>query len=78
MRERANDQARRRTVRNNLETVDVGRRGTPNNGNITVVPDENAKQIFDFEDMIINKRKYRVPEKIIRLDFWDKLGLGKG
>jgi len=60
-----------------MQTVDVGQKGTPNNGNITIVPDENAKQMFDFEDMIINKRKYRVPEKIIRLDFWDKLGLGK-
>ena len=52
--------------------------GYRNNGNITVLPDEEAQAIIEFEDLIINKRKYRVPEKIIRLDFWEKLGLGKG
>jgi hypothetical protein len=49
-----------------------------NNGNITVVPDPEARELMDYEDMIINKKKYRVPEKIIRLDFWDKLGLMRG
>ena len=28
--------------------------------------------------MIINRKKYRVPERIIRLDFWNKVGLGNG
>lgn len=28
---------------------------------------------MEFEDTIINRRKFRVPEKIIRLDFWEKL-----
>ena len=58
--------------------VDIDRRGQHNNGNITVIPDEELRQRIVFEDMTINKRKYRVPEKVIRLDFWDKLGLGKG
>jgi len=71
-------QTRRRTLRNKLETVDVESQGQPNNGNIWVVPDGEARPIIEFEDLIINKRKYRVPEKIIRLDFWEKLGLGKG
>ena len=42
------------------------------------MPDEEAHPPIEFEDMMINRKKYRVPEKIIRLDFWDKLGLGKG
>jgi len=60
-----------------VETVDIDHRGMRNNGNITVVPDPEARELMDYEDMIINKKKYRVPEKIIRLDFWDKLGLTK-
>ena len=52
--------------------------GTPNNGNITVVSDDEDKESVEYEDLIINRKKYRVPEKIIRLDFWEKLGLGKG
>ena len=71
-------QIRRRTIRNNIETVDVECLGQRNNGNISVVPDEELRPAIEFEEMIINKRRYRVPEKIIRLDFWDKLGLGKG
>ena len=61
-----------------METVDIDHRGMRNNGNITVVPDPEARELMDYEDMIINKKKYRVPEKIIRLDFWDKLGLMRG
>jgi len=61
-----------------VETVDIDHRGMRNNGNITVVPDPEARELMDYEDMIINKKKYRVPEKIIRLDFWDKLGLMRG
>ncbi|GFZ50835.1 hypothetical protein JCM24511_08593 [Saitozyma sp. JCM 24511] len=69
---------RRRTVRSGLETVDVEDRGAANNGNIVVIPDEEPRPRLAYEDMVINKRKYRVPERIIRLDFWDKIGLGKG
>ena len=65
-------------MRNGLETVDVESVGQKNNGNITVLPDEEGRSNIGYEDMIINRRKYRVPEKIIRLDFWQKLGLGKG
>lgn len=68
---------RRRTTRNQLETVDVDGPGQRNNGNILVLPEEERERLV-YEDMIINKRKYRVPERVIRLDFWEKLGLGTG
>jgi hypothetical protein len=48
--------------------------GEANNGNITVIPDEPVKPVLEYEDLIINRKKFRVPEKIIRLDFWSKLG----
>ena len=69
---------RRRTIRNNLETIDVESQGLPNNGNISIMPDERGRNVLEYEDMIINKKKYRVPEKIIRLDFWNKIALMKG
>jgi hypothetical protein len=74
----ADAQNRRRTVRSGLETVDVEARGVANNGNVIVMPEEEARSEVEYEDLIINRKRYRVPEKIIRLDFWDKLGLSKG
>lgn len=70
-------QSRRRTVRGNLETIEVEKRNEPNNGNIVVVPEEDSRPALKFEDLIINRTKYRIPEKIIRLDFWEKIGLAK-
>jgi hypothetical protein len=49
--------------------------GTPNNGNIVIVPDEPIRPAMEYEDLIINRQKFRVPEKIIKLDFWAKLGV---
>lgn len=65
---------RRRTVRHGLETVDVEKPGEYNNGNITVVEsEEKPKSAIPHEDMVINNRRYRVPEKVIQLDFWNRL-----
>nr|XP_019011568.1 uncharacterized protein I206_03668 [Kwoniella pini CBS 10737]OCF50349.1 hypothetical protein I206_03668 [Kwoniella pini CBS 10737] len=65
---------RRRTVRNDIETIDVDSRNQPNNGNIVIVPEPEPPKgpQLDYEDMIINRKKFRVPEKIIKLDFWEK------
>lgn len=64
---------RRRTVKNGLEDVDVDEGGQRNNGNITIVENEEPRQAIPTEDMVINNKRYRVPEKIIQLDFWSKL-----
>lgn len=66
----------RRTVRSGLETVDVGAIGKHNNGNVVVVADEEPRAAIPHEDMVINNRRYRVPEKIIQLDFWNKIRAG--
>ncbi|WWC63404.1 uncharacterized protein I303_106004 [Kwoniella dejecticola CBS 10117] len=65
---------RRRTIRNDIETVDVDSRNQPNNGNIVVIPEPEPPKgpALDYEDMVINRKKFRVPEKIIKLDFWEK------
>jgi hypothetical protein len=50
----------------------VEEEGKPNSGNIIILPERKSDPV-PCEDLIINKRKYRVPEKLIRLDFWNKL-----
>jgi hypothetical protein len=60
-----------------METIDVERRGQSNNGNIQVIPDESHRARMRYDEFLINRKKYRVPERIIRLDFWAKMGLGK-
>lgn len=67
---------RRRTVRNGLETVDVEAQGTPNNGNVSILDTDDHPPI-PHEDMLINNRRYRVPERIIHLDFWNKIAEAK-
>ncbi|TXT15942.1 hypothetical protein VHUM_00445 [Vanrija humicola] len=64
---------RRRTVKNGLQDVEVEDEGQRNNGNITIVEQEEPRQAIPTEDMVINNKRYRVPEKIIQLDFWSKL-----
>ncbi|WWC90591.1 uncharacterized protein L201_005527 [Kwoniella dendrophila CBS 6074] len=67
----------KRTLRSNLETIDIESRNQPNNGNITIIPEPETPTLkgpaLDYEDLIINRKKFRVPEKIIRLDFWEKV-----
>jgi len=47
-----------------------------NNGNIEVIHPQPAamteKLVLD--EVLINGRRYRVPERIIMLDFWSKIG----
>ncbi|KAI9614297.1 hypothetical protein H4Q26_009440 [Puccinia striiformis f. sp. tritici PST-130] len=50
---------------------------TPNNGDINVlVTPQNRTKAKQVEEIIINRVKYHVPENIIILDFWAKLGKG--
>lgn len=67
---------RRRTVRNGLETVDVESAGAHNNGNVSVVEAPEVEPDIPTDDMVINNKKYRVPERIIQLDFFNKLRAG--
>lgn len=66
----------RRTVRNGLQSVEVESVGARNNGNVVVVETQEPQETLSTDDMLINNKKYRVPEKIIQLDFWNKLKQG--
>lgn len=62
-------------MQDNLQTVKIVGKGQFNNGNVEIANDSDGSETseMEFEDTIINRKKFRVPEKIIRLDFWEKL-----
>lgn len=63
----------------NAPPIEITKSGKFNNGNIEVShPQFPASQYGKVaaEEVNINGRKYRVPERVIQLDFWEKLGRG--
>ncbi|KAI0306711.1 hypothetical protein B0F90DRAFT_1692430 [Multifurca ochricompacta] len=64
-----------RIPRQNPTVIDVIRPGQVNNGNIEVL-DAGVSSTHDkvaVDEVFINGKRYRVPERVIKLDFWDKL-----
>ncbi|KAM5535620.1 hypothetical protein V8D89_010787 [Ganoderma adspersum] len=59
----------RRIPRANVTPIDVIKPRQWNNGNIEIVQVETV----NVDEVLINGRRYRVPERIITLDFWDKI-----
>lgn len=55
--------------------MDITTSGQPNNGVIEVVNVENPQQPdrISVDEMTINGRRYRVPERVILLDFWSRI-----
>lgn len=55
--------------------IDVAHSGEANNGNIEILDIEtsSAHDKFTVDEVFINGKRYRVPERIIKLDFWDKV-----
>lgn len=47
-----------------------------NNGNIEIIPADSRADIskkMNIDEVHINGRRYRIPERVVVLDFWDKL-----
>ncbi|KZT33985.1 hypothetical protein SISSUDRAFT_1053497 [Sistotremastrum suecicum HHB10207 ss-3] len=65
----------RRIPRNGLPPIEVKTTGLKNNGNIEIIPldDNTISNTTNAEEVLINGRTYRVPERVIILDFWDKV-----
>jgi hypothetical protein len=73
-------QPKRRVPKQVPPVTDVTERNRPNNGNIEIIPADNAAdkaKKMNVDEVHINGRRYRVPERVIVLDFWDKLGRGR-
>ncbi|KAI0295485.1 hypothetical protein BC826DRAFT_1008037 [Russula brevipes] len=64
-----------RVPRQNPTVIDVVRPGQVNNGSIEIL-DIGTSSTHDkvaVDEVFINGKRYRVPERIIKLDFWDKV-----
>ncbi|KAH9966508.1 hypothetical protein BC827DRAFT_1176408 [Russula dissimulans] len=64
-----------RIPRQNPTLIDVVRPGQVNNGNIEIL-DNGTSSTHDkvaVEEVFINGKRYRIPERVIKLDFWDKV-----
>ncbi|KAI0781240.1 hypothetical protein BD413DRAFT_24898 [Trametes elegans] len=72
-------QPKHRIPRTNATPIEVTKPHQWNNGIIEVVntdaapPPAVVPEKFNVDEVLINGRRYRVPEKIIKLDFWDKV-----
>lgn len=68
---------KRRIPKNNATPIEVTKPRQWNNGNIEIVQSEPPAAVMKprvhVEEVLINGRRYRVPERIVILDFWGKL-----
>ncbi|KAI9466051.1 hypothetical protein BJY52DRAFT_1239015 [Lactarius psammicola] len=64
-----------RIPRQNPVVIDVAHPGEANNGNIEILDTGTSSNHdkFTVDEVFINGKRYRVPERIIKLDFWDKV-----
>ena len=70
---------KRRIPKHVPPVTDITGRNRPNNGNIEIIPADSSAgkaKKMSVDEVHINGRRYRVPERVIVLDFWDKLGHG--
>jgi hypothetical protein len=66
---------KKRLLKYGVEVVNVTQPGQPNNGLVEIIDEEAEKRRIAYENMFINGKRYKVPERIIHLDFWNKLGI---
>ncbi|KAI0282133.1 hypothetical protein BGY98DRAFT_955911 [Russula aff. rugulosa BPL654] len=64
-----------RVPRQNPPVIDVVRPGQVNNGNVEILDVETSSthDKVAVDEVFINGKRYRIPERIIKLDFWDKV-----
>lgn len=70
---------KRRIPKQNTTPIEVTKPRQWNNGNIDVIHPESASSSqalpkVNVDEVLINGRRYRVPERVIVLDFWNKVG----
>lgn len=69
---------KRRVPKNQSTPIEITKPRQFNNGNIEVIHSElpsstSVKPTVAVDEVLINGRRYRVPERVIVLDFWNKL-----
>ncbi|KAI0075473.1 hypothetical protein K474DRAFT_1391773 [Panus rudis PR-1116 ss-1] len=66
---------KRRVPRQNVAPIEITKPGQWNNGNIEVIQPQDSPILrtdIKVDEVLINGRRYRVPERIITMDFWDR------
>jgi hypothetical protein len=66
---------KRRILKQNATPIEITKPNQPNNGNIEIINNifslQEEKVLVD--EISINGRRYRVPERVVKLDFWNKV-----
>ena len=63
-----------RIPKHNAAPVEITRPGMTNNGNVEIIEDDSTlADRVQTDEVWINGKRYRIPERIIKLDFWNKL-----
>lgn len=61
----------RQTKSTTTQTVDRPYR--PNNGDIVILPHQEASAAGEVEEMTVNRVRYQLPEQTVVLDFWNRV-----
>ena len=72
-------QPKHRIPKHNALPIEITSPGEWNNGNVEVIQPEAALTMppkVHVDEVLINGRRYRIPEKVIVMDFWNKTGKG--
>ncbi|EMD38685.1 hypothetical protein CERSUDRAFT_113863 [Gelatoporia subvermispora B] len=72
---------KRRIPRMNATPIDITSPLQRNNGNVEIIQSESSAPPVPkvaVDEVLINGRRYRVPERVIQLDFWSKVGKSHG
>lgn len=68
---------KRRIPKQHATPIEIHKPRQYNNGNIEVIHPEYSSTVpnrnMPTDEVLINGRRYRVPERVIVLDFWNKL-----
>lgn len=71
---------KRRIPKQNAPPIEITKTKQFNNGNIEVIQPQTssgAQSKVAVDEVLINGRRYRVPERVIKLDFWSKISSGR-
>jgi len=69
---------KRRLPKHNAPPIEITKSRQFNNGNVEIIHPEMTQSLesvdkVSVDEVLINGRRYRVPERVVVLDFWNKL-----
>ena len=69
---------KRRVPKQSVPPIEITKPRQFNNGNIEIIHPQTTRPLetvnkVTVDEVLINGRRYRVPERVVVLDFWNKL-----